>query len=43
MLYEQYVAKPEMLAEYLEGTKQSLIELVREVFDAKIRELRRGT
>lgn len=42
VLYERYVSNPEMLAEYLEGTKDGLVELVKAVFDAKIEELRLG-
>lgn len=41
MVYEQYVASKEVLIEYLESTKQSLLRAVNDAFEDKIESLRR--
>lgn len=38
--YERYVPNPEILAEYLESTKQRLLRDLGQVFDEKINQLR---
>lgn len=38
-VYERYVVSPNVLMEYVEGTKRTLLTVVADVFDRKLEEL----